>query len=186
MWRGQHLRWRGQHPRWRGGPPSRDELDMERELNAKRAQILQHCDVAMFHAVVATALRWWAIVLKSDLRSRAPLRLWREALLILALEFELPGYAPPSSSRATQSASARPWRSCVLAEPRASLPPEAPRVSPQPRWWPAASVVGARGERVRACLTKVIMRLLRTPYIRRSCLGHIRRRPRRSAVVMAR
>ena len=67
----------------------------KRELNAKRAQILQHCDVAMFHAVVATALRWWAIVLKSDLRSRAPLRLWREALLILALEFELPGYASP-------------------------------------------------------------------------------------------
>ena len=85
----------GASTRGGGGPPSRDELDMERELNAKRAQILQHCDVAMFHAVVATALRWWAIVLKSDLRSRAPLRLWREALLILALEFELPGYASP-------------------------------------------------------------------------------------------
>ena len=76
-----------------GGAPSSDEIEMEDDLNEARSKLLEHCDLAAFHAVVATALRLWASVLKSGLRSRAPLRIWRDALLRLAMQYEIPGDA---------------------------------------------------------------------------------------------
>ena len=83
------------HPRWRG-EPSRDEAEMERALEEKRGAVLNHCDLAQFHAVVAAALRWWALVLKCGRRDYAPMGVWRDAVLRLALEFELPRQTLPS------------------------------------------------------------------------------------------
>ena len=83
------------HPRWRG-EPSRDDAEMERALEDKRGVVLNHCDLAQFHAVVVAALRLWALVLKCGHRDYAPMGVWRDAVLGLALEFELPSQTLPS------------------------------------------------------------------------------------------
>ena len=84
------------HPRWRG-EPSRDDAEMERALEEQRGVVLNHCDLAQFHAVVAAALRFWALVLKCGRRDYAPpMGVWRDAVLGLALEFELPSQTLPS------------------------------------------------------------------------------------------
>ena len=59
-----------------GGEPSRDDAEMERALEEKRGALLNHCDLAQFHAVVAAALRWWAHVLKCGHRDYAPMSVW--------------------------------------------------------------------------------------------------------------
>ena len=46
------------HTRGGGGEPSRDDAEMERALEEKRGAVLNHCDLAQFHAVVAAALRF--------------------------------------------------------------------------------------------------------------------------------
>ena len=69
---------------------------MERALEEKRGAVLNHCDLAQFHAVVAAALRCWALVLKCGHRDYAPMGVWRDAVLGLALEFELPRQTLPS------------------------------------------------------------------------------------------
>ena len=84
------------HPRWRGGEPSRDDAEMERALEEKRGVVLNHCDLAQFHAVVVAALRFWALVLKCGRRDYAPMGVWRDAVLGLALQFELPSQTLPS------------------------------------------------------------------------------------------
>ena len=83
------------HPRWRG-EPSRDDAEMARALEEKRGAVLKQCDLAQFHAVVAAALRFWALVLKCGRRDYAPMGVWRDAVLGLALEFVLPRQALPS------------------------------------------------------------------------------------------
>ena len=79
-----------------GGEPSRDDAEMERALEDKRGAVLNHCDLAQFHAVVVAALRFWALVLKCGHRDYAPMGVWRDAVLGLALEFELPSQTLPS------------------------------------------------------------------------------------------
>ena len=84
------------HTRGGGGEPSRDDAEMERALEEKRGAVLNHCDLAQFHAVVVAALRCWALVLKCGHRDYAPMGVWRDAVLGLALEFELPSQTLPS------------------------------------------------------------------------------------------
>ena len=84
------------HTRGGGEGPSRDDAEMERALEEKRGVVLKHCDLAQFHAVVAVALRFWALVLKCGRRDYAPMGVWRDAVLGLALEFELPSQTLPS------------------------------------------------------------------------------------------
>ena len=84
------------HTRGGGGEPSRDDAEMERALEEKRGAVLNHCDLAQFHAVVVAALRFWALVLKCGHRDYAPMGVWRDAVLGLALEFELPSQTLPS------------------------------------------------------------------------------------------
>ena len=84
------------HTRGGGEGPSRDDAEMERALEEKRGAVLKHCDLAQFHAVVAVALRFWALVLKCGRRDYAPMGVWRDAVLGLALQFELPSQTLPS------------------------------------------------------------------------------------------
>ena len=84
------------HTRGGGEGPSRDDAEMERALEEQRGVVLNHCDLAQFHAVVAAALRFWARVLKCGHRDYAPMGVWRDAVLGPALEFELPSQTLPS------------------------------------------------------------------------------------------